>query len=210
MTDNKVLVRIFVKDFIVKDSHLPPPKLISQEGPTVQEHPNVEKVWPEAEVKGIGYLSNLLGELGKREKLEIVEMSRGFNMWDSNMVILGGQAMKSMDFYKVMENVAYSMDEREIYDGESGKIIPREPDYGYGIILKAKNPEHTPSYGILLGGFGTMGTEAAIYYFYKNIQHLGKEFGSKCFGLVVRAKVSAGYQSARRLKQYDKVFDELS
>ena len=154
-------------------------------------------------------LLNLFGELGKRDKLEIVEMSRGYDFWDTDMIILGAQAMKCMDFYEVLENVAYSMDEQQIYDKETGEIIPREePEkYGYGLILKAKNPQMDKGgVGILLGGYGVLGTQAAIYYFIKNIANLGREFGNKSFGLIVRAKVSAGEQSVKRMKKYDRVF----
>ena len=204
IVDNKNLVRIFVKDFVVKDNTIDSPKLFSQEGPTTQAHPNIEKVWAEAEGRGIAMLLNLFGELGKREKFEIVEMSRGYDFWDTDMIVLGAQAMKCMDFYEVMNNVAYSMDEQHIYDKESGEIIPREePEkYGYGIILKAKNPQMTKGgIGILLGGYGVLGTQAAIYYFIHNIASLGKEFGNRPFGLLVRAKVSAGEQSVKRIKE---------
>ncbi|MBI2020508.1 hypothetical protein HYS94_03725 [Candidatus Daviesbacteria bacterium] len=207
--DNKKLTRIFVKDFIVKDNINSNPKLFSEEGPTTQAHPNVEKVWPEAEARGIARLLNTLGELGKREKLEITEMSKGYEFWDSSMIVLGAQAMKCMNFYEVMENVAYSVDENHIYNKATGEVIPRdEPEkYGYGLILKTKNPNIKGGIGILLGGYGVLGTQAAIYYFIHNLANLGKEFGNKPFGLLVRAKVSAGEQSATRLKQYDKTFD---
>jgi len=208
MVDNKKLLRIFVKDFIVKDNTgKSPPKLISQEGPTIQEHPNIEKVWAEAEAIGVAKLLNLLGELGKKDKLEIVGMSRGYDFWDTDMIVLGAQAMKCMNFYEVMKNVAYSVDEQHIYEKETGRIINREPGYGYGIILKAENPQMVGGgTGILLGGYGVLGTQAAIYYFVKNIASLGREFENRPFGVTIRAKVSAGEQSAKRIKRYDKVF----
>ncbi|MDO8498535.1 MAG: hypothetical protein Q7S44_02010 [bacterium] len=209
MVDNKILLKIFIKDFIVKDNTINNPKLFSIEGPTTQAHPNIEKVWAEAETRGVTQLFNLLGQLGKKDKLEIIEMSDGFNHWDTNMIVLGGQAMKSMDFYKVMDNVAYSMDENNIYNNENGEIIPRDSkgEYGYGIILKSKNPQMgNNGIGILLGGYGTLGTKAAIYYLCNNISKLGKEFGNKYFGLIVRAKASAGEQSVKRLKEFDKLF----
>lgn len=208
IANNKQLVRIFVKDFIVRDNTFSDPKLFSVEGPTTQAHPNVEKVWPEVEACGVARLLNILGELGKREKIDITEMSKGYEFWDSNMIVLGAQAMKCMDFYEVMEDVAYSMDEHHIYNKSTGEIISREEQekYGYGLILKAKNPNVKEGVGILLGGYGVLGTQASIYYFIRNLADLGKEFGDKYFGLIVRAKVSAGEQSVTRLKKFDKVF----
>jgi len=205
--DEKIEVKIFVKDFIVPDNTNSSPKLSSQEGPTTQLHPNIEKVWAEAEARGVAELLNLLGDMGKRINLEIVEMSSGYDIWNKDMIVLGAQAMKCMDFYEVMENVAYSVDERNIYDKESGKVIQRENGYGYGLILKAKNPQLGNGIGFLLGGYGVLGTQAAIYYFTKNVANLGKLFGDKYFGVIVRAKVSAGKQSASRLTKYDKVFN---
>lgn len=79
--------------------------------------------------------------------------------------------------------------------------------YGYGIILKAKNPQNNNKPTFLLGGLGILGTEAAIYYFRKNIASIGKEFGKKEFGLVIRARNSSGEQSATRLKNLDVVFN---
>lgn len=204
--NQKIEVKIFVKDFIVNDNVGSSPKLSSVEGPTTQLHPNIEKVWAEAEARGIAELLNLLGSLGKRSNLEIVEMSSGYDMWNKDMIVLGAQAMKCMDFYEVMENVAYSVDEKNIYDKETGKTIQRENGYGYGIILKVKNPQMEDGVGFLLGGYGVLGTQAAIYYFTNNIAELGKLFDDKYFGVLVRAKVSAGKQSVKRLTKCDKVF----
>ena len=133
-------------------------------------------------------------------------MSKGFDVWDKNMIILGAQAMKCMDFYEVMDNVGYNVDEDHIYDKDSGEIIEREDGYGYGLIIKARNPQMENGTGILLGGYGVLGTEAAIHFFIKNIAKLGKEYGSNCFSLIVRAKTSAGKQSVKRIKKYDKSF----
>lgn len=205
--NKKIEVKIFVKDFIVPNNVSSSPKLSSVEGPTTQLHPNIEKVWAEAEARGVAELLNLLGNMGKRSNLEIVEMSSGFDMWNKDMIVLGAQAMKCMDFYEVMENVAYSVDEMNIYDKETGKVIQRENGYGYGLILKTKNPQIENGIGFLLGGYGVLGTQAAIYYFTKNIANLGKLFSDKYFGIIVRAKISAGKQSAKRLTKYDKVFN---
>lgn len=84
----------------------------------------------------------------------------------------------------------------------------REDGYGYGIILKARNPHKmrgAPGVGFLIGGFGTLGTAAAAYYFREHLRDLGKEFGSRCFGIVVRASVTAGEQTVEGIPQYDRV-----
>jgi len=85
-----------------------------------------------------------------------------------------------------------------------------ESGYGYGIIIKASNPQARgrKGQGMLLGGFGVLGTKASVYYFIQNLHKLGKKFGDKNFGVVVRARVASGEQSTRRLKKYDKVYEK--
>ena len=106
-----------------------------------------------------------------------------------------------------MDNVAYRID-TELRDTSTGKVITREPGYGYGIILKAKNRYASNGVGLLVGGYGVLGTEAASYYFRRYCAELGKRFGNRCFGVVVRASVTAGVQSVERLDSFDKWFED--
>jgi hypothetical protein len=120
---------------------------------------------------------------------------------------MGAQAQKSFDFYEQMQNVAFKVDAKQIWDQTESKPVPREDAFGYGVIVKAKNPftkGRQPGVAILIGGFGTLGTAAAAYYFREHLPDLGKRFGADYFGAVVRASVSAGEQSAQRLPQYDR------
>lgn len=207
--NNKIQTKIFIKDLICPNNTIDDPKLVSIEGSYHQYNPNIEKVWPEVEARGIAELLNFLGELGKRDKLEIVEMSRGYDQWGTDMIVLGAQAVKCLEFYQVMEKVGYRMDERSIYDNESNEPIEMDAQHGYGLIIKAENqlPNGKKGVAILLGGFGVLGTEAAIYYFRKNISQLGKEFGNKCFSIVLKARINSGRESARRVPGLVKVFD---
>ncbi len=210
MIDNKKDLNIFVKDLFVPDNTSESPKIFSKEGAYKQANPNIASVWPNVEAIGVAKLFNLLGRLGKKDKLTVVEMSKGLDVWDSNIIVLGAQSVKSLEFYKVMDNVGYSMDSREIYDKETNQIIKRENEYGYGLVIKAKNTklsEGRVGNAILLGGFGILGTQAAIHYFCNNIARLGKEFDKRYFSLIVRARISAGEQSVERLNQFTKIYD---
>jgi hypothetical protein len=71
IVDNKTLVKIFLKDFIVPNNTLASPKLISFEGNNSQMNPNIEKVWAEAESEGLTDLTNLLGRLDKHSNIEV-------------------------------------------------------------------------------------------------------------------------------------------
>lgn len=205
---NKSELKIFVKDLIVPNNTSSEPKLISTEGAMTLIHPNIIKVWSEVEARGASAITNFLGSLGKTEKIKIVEMSSGHADWQGNIIILGAQSGKSLGFYGIMEKVGYRMDEKEIYDYNSNKVIVRENGYGYGLIIKANNKntseKNTPCF--LLGGFGTLGTEAAIYYFCNHFKELEKKFKKDFFSVVVRAQVNAGAQSVERIKSLDKNF----
>src|SRR5262249_37264131 len=141
--------------------------------------PNVQELWPDVEGRAVAWILNVLGQLGKTKNLEVVRMSQDRGEWNANVLVLGAQAQKPFDFYATMKHVAYRMDGNRIYDSDSGREIVREDGFGYGVILKAKNPFKTGSNGVgfLIGGFGVLGTGAAAYYFKENLTTLGRDFG---------------------------------
>lgn len=206
LANNNVRLTIFIRDFFIANGT----SLYTQEGLNgmVGVVPNVTELWPNVEGKSLARILNLLGIAGRTKNIEIVEMGKDPGLWESNIIILGAQTQKCFDFYSKMNEVAFSMDALHIYNTKNGKPIKREQGYGYGIILKCKNPYFKGGKGIgfLLGGYGTLGTEAAMYYFTNNIDELGKTFGKKSFGVVVRASISAGIQSTQRLSKYDRTF----
>lgn len=196
---------IFVRDFL-----LPPNSQIwAKESASIPYGvvPNVNEFWADVDGMGMSYVFNALGQVGKRHNIRVVRMSRDTGIWDTNLIVIGAQAQKNFDFYNNLRGVMYKMDANNIIDMQTGQCIKKEKGYGYGIILKARNQFKTTGssgVGFLIGGFGTLGTKAAAYYFNQHLTELGKEFGSRCFGVVVRASVKAGEQAVERLPQYDK------
>ncbi len=207
IANQEELCRIFVRDLVLPEN-IP---LISVEPRVgVGAVPNVRQLWPDVEGRGATSVFNVLGQVGKTHDIEIVHMSQDIGQWNSHVIILGVQANKCYDFYRLMENVAFRVDAENIYDAVSGEIVQRESGFGYGIILKALNPFKTSGprgIGILIGGFGVLGTAAAAYYLKENFRQLGKQFGSDCFGIVVRAPVTAGEQAVERIREWDRRFD---
>jgi len=205
IADNDEICTIFVRDFLLgKDSQL----IAVEPGHGVGVVPNVVELWADVEGRGVSYVLNALGQVGKRHNISIVRMSQDTGIWDTNLIIMGAQAQKCFDFYDRLEGVMYRMDAHNIIDKQTGENVERESGYGYGIILKARNPSMTkgsPGVGFLIGGFGTLGTAAAAYYFREHLPELGKQFGSRCFGIVVRASITAGEQTVERLPLYDRV-----
>lgn len=105
-----------------------------------------------------------------------------------------------------MKRVAYRIDDHNIVDNSDGQPVPREKGYGYGVVIKALNPLYVRGNGVafLIAGYGTLGTAAASYYFREHYQSLGRQFKSDCFGIVIRAPVSAGEQAVERLREWDR------
>ncbi len=197
--------RIFVRDLHVSKET----PLISVDPKIgVGTVPNIQEVWPDSEGRGIASIFNVLGQVNKTKNIEIVRMSQDIGRWNCHVIVLGAQANKAFDFYRLMENVAYRMDGDNIYNNLSGEIVRREAGFGYGIILKALNPYKTSGRGIaiLIGGYGVLGTAAAAYYFREHFRDLGNEFGEDWFGIVVRSPVTAGEEAVERLKRFDVSF----
>jgi len=197
--NNDRITRVFIRDMLIP---LGTP-LISTGVAGIGLVPNVNELWPRVEGVAMANILNVLGQVGKTRNIEIIEMSKDPGLWDSDLIVLGAQAQKCFDFYQRMRQVAYSID-TELRDASTGNVIPRQPGYGYGIILKAQNPYASNSVGLLIGGYGVLGTETASYYFRRYCAELGQRFGKKFFGVVVRASVTAGVQSVERLMSLDK------
>lgn len=204
LSDNKTEIKIFVRDFFIQNGT----PLYSREGLNgpVGIVPNVNELWPRVEGLGLSYLLNTLGQLDKTDNIEIIEMGKDFGVWDKNLIILGAQTQKCFDFYQKMNEVAYKVTPNDIVKISNNYKIKRSKGYGYGIILKSRNPFIKNGKAFLIGGYGVLGTEAATYYFSKHISELGRKFGNKSFGVVIRASISAGVQSSERLKRYDVCF----
>ena len=205
IADETERCKIFVRDFLIGADT----KLFSVEPRVgIGVVPNVQHLWPDVEGRAVGGLFNVLGQVGKTRGIEIVRMSEDAGEWNCHVIVLGAQSNKSYDFYKHLKNVAFQMDGEQIFENATGNIVKREDGFGYGIILKSFNPFKTTSpqgVGILIGGFGVLGT-AAAHYFRERYRSLGKEFGARCFGIVVRAPITAGEQAVERLSLWDRTF----
>jgi hypothetical protein len=202
--DNKEPCKIFVRDLILDENS----KLLAFEprlGYCIV--PNIKRLYTEVEGKGIAYIFNVLGQAGKIQNIEVIGMGEDVRgEWNSNVILLGAQSQKHLDFYSYMKKVAYRMDAIQIYNAQNNDIIQREDGFGYGIILKAENPHKSgkeKGVAFLIGGYGVLGTVAAAYYFKQHFKQLGKEFGRDCFGVVIRAPVTAGEQAVERISNLD-------
>ncbi len=184
--------------------------LLIKDGPTgaVGAVKNVNQLWSSVESSALSNLLYVFAVAGKNEGVHVQQMSQDVGVWDGSIIVLGAQATRSIEFYRRMKGVAYRMTGRSIVDVVNGTTVKRSGPFGYGIILKARNPLRTSGghgVGFLIGGFGTLGTEAAGYYFRTRYRELARDFGERTFGIVIRASLQAGAASAERLHSYDRV-----
>lgn len=197
---NHELCTFFLRDTYYKDG-----KLLEISDRGIGEIQNVMKLWGAVDGKAVSDVFNVLGKAGKNDKISIMELREDHGFWDTNVICIGAQFPKAFDVYKRCKNIYYRMDNVNIIRQSDNKIIKKEKGYGYGLIMKGRNPFAYSGKGIVffIGGFGVLGTEAAGYYFRKNYKELANRFGNKCFARVVRAHVYSGAQAAEALNEYD-------
>jgi len=198
--------RIFVTDLFPQNA----PEFIAIDRITPGSYrigivPNIPHVWPDVEARAVSYLNYVLGRVGKTKNVSIVRRSEDSGNWNSNIIVIGAQCPRSFAFYQRMQYVAYRMNGTGIYDAITNERIERQDGYGYGIILKCRNPFKTDGNGVafLVGGFGVLGTIAAAYYLKEHFSDLGRYFGRRFFGILVRAPIDVGEEAVERMQQYD-------
>jgi hypothetical protein len=195
--------KIFLRGFFIGQDT---PLLSVVRGVGIGQVPNVHELWSDVEGRGVANVLNVLGRAGKSHNVDIVREADDAGEWNSHLVVLGAQYQKANDFFRLMTNVTYSIDNVDIIDHVTNQTVLREEGYGYGIIIKARNPLYSHGEGLafLIAGYGTLGTIAASYYFREHYRSLGRQFRGDCFGIVVRAPLTAGEQAVERLLDWDR------
>jgi hypothetical protein len=213
MTHNNELCLIFIRHLFIVDvapATTPLRECLPRFGITAPVS-NVRDLCADVDGIALANVLNVLGQAGKSENIRIIRTSEDRGEWNGHLIVIGGESQQSCEFCSSMQPIFYRLSSTDIYDTTEDCCISREPGFVYGVILKARNPKRAgrPGVALLIGGLGPRGTEAASYYLREHLDELGREFGSNCFGVVVRTSVATGVQSAERLVQYDRVEKEL-
>jgi len=198
-------IDFFVADLLVANNTTSSPQLYSFYQGTYYQNPNINDVWPACEGRGLNKFFLELGQFNKTENISVKKMSDAVT-WDSDIVLFGAQTGRCRDFFRLMENVGYRIEDDGIYSNSDGnKIISLPTQAGYGLVVKASNPMglDKETSGFLLGGYGVLGTEASIEYFFNNLNELGRTFGEKDFSLIVKKEIGDPEGRVKRLEEYD-------
>ena len=218
---NEESVCIFVRDLRVQLHQLMPGMRQEDQWPLLDQAPmrlgggiegrviNIPVVWADVDAQAVADLLNVLGQVGKIHNLQVVRRSEDDGNRDCHLVVVGGQDQNARHFYADMQDVYYRMDDAGLYKAPTGTKLAPDPtgQYGYGVILKARNPYKVigrPGSALLVGGFGVLGTLAASHYLRTHLRDLGVLFGRETFGVVVRASVAGGHQTVERVVELDR------
>lgn len=212
---------IFVRDLRVQLHQLMPGMRQEDQWPLLDRSParlgggiegrgiNIPVVWADVDAQSVADLLNVLGQVGKTHNLEVVRRSEDEGDRDCHLIVVGGQDQNARHFYAHMQDVYYRMDDAGLYEALTGTQLAPDPasQYGYGVILKARNPYKVtghPGLALLVGGFGVLGTLAASHYLRTHLRDLGVLFGRETFGVVVRASLTGGHQTVERVAHLDR------
>jgi len=164
------------------------------------------ELWTEGDSQAAIHILNVLGKLGKTEKLDIVPVGKAWDEWDTNIVCIGGN-LKSRNimnfennkFYKVEYPPSTQAAPAEVIDLAENKPIQRETGFDYGIILKLRNPYSKGKVIFTVLGTEAMGTQAAGYYLATHLKQLAKEVGRAEFGVLIKVDISSGVQATQKV-----------
>jgi hypothetical protein len=159
---------------------------------------NINPVWPEAEGLSLAYTYNLLGRLGKEDRIFVRSLINDWHKLRFPTISIGFNP-KTEQLLDACSPVMFTYDNM-INGGElklkNGKerldaYLPNDA----GVIQKTfiKNSK-IPIF--ILAGLGTYGTMSAAYLFAKHAVDLGKLYGDRAFCVLLSVNVNQGNESA--------------
>ena len=153
-----------------------------------------------SEMQSVAHILNVLGRVGRTDKIEIVYVDQAFDRWDAPMFILGGswKAVRSFDTCKPIfsyRNEKFILEHtREIYQ-------PRTNDHDLGLLQKMINPTKGLPVWIAMGWRGA-GTVAATYALSRWWKELGILYGKREFGILLGMNDKDGWQQCNIVRMY--------
>ena len=201
LANNDVDCLVFVRGMFVQNNTFL--SRVPQQGAPlqiiVQQWVNIPEVFGAADVRAASDLFNLLGEAGRRERIQFASIERDWDRWNSDLVCIGGHfktdrvlqlAAASLVQYRHPNAFASTDGTRTFPAGGAGGTTD------YGLVLKVTHPV-TSRTCLVLMGLGGLGTEAAAHYLRFNARMLGRLFGARDFAVIVEGDVAHGKEAAR-------------
>ena len=154
---------------------------------------NIPEVFGSADVRAAADTFNLLGQAGRRERVEFYSLDEDWDLWSKDLVCIGGH-FKTVRILELASRtlVGYQHPDRFVFP-KGPTFIAR--DHDYGLILKMTHPE-TKKICLVLMGLGALGTEAAGHYLRENGAMIGRLYGSRDFALLLEVDLNHGKEAA--------------
>jgi len=148
-----------------------------------------------AEAEAMSLIYNVLGRIGRTEKIELMYADKDYNLWDAPMFLVGGNwktksAMNTFDPYVCTESEGFKL----IPTGEL--FSPTTKDEDLGLLQKINNQMHDQPVWIIQGWRGN-GTVGAAYALVRWWRYLAKLYGKKPFSLLITMDDKAGWQQLK-------------
>ncbi len=164
---------------------------------------NIDPVWSEADGECLADIYNVLGKVDKTENIDVGNINKHLDDWDSSIFSVGFNYKTDM-ILKKYKPVHFSLKLGGVKLKNSKKIYSYINGVDHSVIQKTLN-EDTGQPAFVLAGMGTLGTAAAGYYFRNNYIDMGKMFGDESFVILLSANLGEGKTSARMIKSYPKI-----
>jgi hypothetical protein len=159
---------------------------------------NIPFVIPKDDVLAANEIFLLLGRSGKRHNVQFTSVRDGADVWDKNIICIGGHFKSKLVMGLPSEPLAFWNDRIAGFSFPSAQRDFSVTTHDLGLILKVTHPVTRKTCLLVMGG-GVEGTKAAAYYLNKNAGALGGLFRKKDFAFLVRVDVQQGVQSTEPL-----------
>jgi hypothetical protein len=158
------------------------------------ERINTPRVIATADAIAIADVLNAAGQVGRYERIEIVDPVAHWRHWDCTVVCVGG-SFKSEEVFRKCKDLPVII-EGSLFKIVSGnRPLQAVGNQDFGLICKTFNPENGRDIWLVIG-LGGVGTESAGFYLRNNLRALGAVFGKSPFSIVVRASITGGGRQA--------------
>lgn len=155
---------------------------------------NIPSVVAEADMQAATDITNLLGQIGKRENITFRSVSEDWDLWSEHILSVGGNFKTTRIFEIANPKLVELVNNVSFRFSDSDKLFQAVDGNDYGLIYRVTHPV-TGKICFVLIGLGIRGTEAAGYYLRTKAALLGKMFGSRDFAFLVQVRIDHGKET---------------
>jgi hypothetical protein len=154
---------------------------------------NIPWVTSLGETHSLGYIFNVLGQCGKKTKINMCYADQTYDRWDVPMFLLGG-SNKTRSAFATCNPIYEFSDGKFRHLASGNSYSPQDSDYDIGLLQKMISPATNVPVWVCMG-WRSNGTIASAYGLFKYWRELGCLYGRKNFGILFEFRDQDGPQS---------------